>query len=246
MNRIWIFGDSFSELHPDRPQVQWQLLLSKSLQADIFNVAHNGTSSEWLICKIIDYWNNFRESDLVIIVVPYWNRECIFVDDPDFSQLYNVSDFESSDEKIKNRWKKYSREKKDAFKNYFLHLHDENLVKAKTSSLYAWAELISMRITTPVLIIETRDQAVIRPTLKKSVVAQGNLMDVNCNEWIKIDFWYEVCKQPYFSDQRISHLSERNHLILAEKIEDYFRYQKVPDLTSGFHKNFLNKIWNEI
>jgi hypothetical protein len=67
--------------------------------------------------------------------------------------------------------------------------------------------------------------------------AQGTLFDIQANEFQDP----ETTTHDYFRgvDCRYNHLSLRNHKIMADKVVDYFENSEALDLSTGFHKGFI-------
>ena len=231
---IWIFGDSFAELNADYDN-EWQIQLSKHFKSTLYNVAHNGASSEWITLQLSKYWNDISKEDIVIVLVPYWDRQCIFIDDPDFNHLVTIS----KDAKKDDRWKKYTKEQQEAFTQYFMYLHNESIVRTKTTTLYSWINNLKTDIKP--LVLETRNQEISNPFENIYATSHGYLMDVSIAEWANPDDWYSMTNKALYDDPRMSHMHQKNHNVLAEKIIKHFEQNESIDLTNGFHSNFLNK-----
>ena len=236
--KVWIFGDSFAEIRQGIEH-QWQARLAKHLQCEVANVFSNGASSEYLSLKISEFYKDFKKNDHVIVFIPYWDRQCFFPKDPDLTHIYTLDKY-GIDKHVTEKWNNYSKEQRNAFRDYFLYLHNEDLVKLKTASLYAWINNISDLTQQKPLIINTRDQKFSKPE-GNYVEAIGTLYDVSVNEWKDLQLWKKITEKGLFDDQRISHLTPFNHGILSNKILDYIRNGDKVDLTTGFKKYFLDK-----
>jgi hypothetical protein len=234
--KLWIFGDSFAELKNNLNIWEWQIQVSNHLKCDLFNVAHNGASSEWIILQLSEYQKKISKEDIVIVLVPYWDRQCIFPEDPDFTHLVTIDQYKK-DKEITKRWNKYTSEQRDAFRKYFLYLHNDKLTKLKTLSLYKWIN--SLNLNTVPIVLNTRDQDCVLDG--NYTQAKGCLMDVSMSEWIDTETWYTLSKHSLFDDPRISHLSKKNHDVLAKKIINWIDRNEDIVLTNGFHSNFLNE-----
>jgi hypothetical protein len=242
---LWIFGDSFAEMQsPGQTGPEWQLQIVNHFKCDLYNIARKGSSSEWITLQLSKYWKDISKEDIVIVLVPYWDRQCIFIDDPDFNHLPTIENC-NKDQKIKDRWSKYSKSQQEAFTKYFMYLHNEELVKLKTKSLYAWINNLKLDIQP--LVLETRSELTNNYFVNDNYnTATGNLMDVSLAEWKDINDWYTMTKHSLFSDSRISHLTKQNHIVLANKIIKYIESNTVPDLQTDFHTTFLDKDYVDI
>lgn len=85
MNKLWIFGDSFSDgcgLHDTHPyflflkenlkqdnftKYSWQELLSKELNMELKECAISGCSNTEIITQLLLNFNNFEKDDLIIV-----------------------------------------------------------------------------------------------------------------------------------------------------------------------------------
>lgn len=236
---LWIFGDSFSELQaPGQLGWEWQLQIANELRCDLYNVAHNGTSSEWITLQLSRHWNSISKEDIVIVLIPNWDRQCIFSDSPDFTHLTTIENC-NNDQRTKQRWNKYSLDQRDAFAKYFMYLHDEELVKLKTSSLYSWIN--NLKVDKVPLVLETRNQSVKNDFYNHYVTATGNLMGVSEAEWKDINIWNTITSRALYHDPRISHLTKRNHSVLANKILEYIKHDVPVDLRTGFHTEIIDE-----
>jgi len=102
---LWIFGDSFAEMQSSRQtRSEWQLQIVNHFKCDLYNIARKGSSSEWITLQLSKYWKDISTEDIVIVLVPYWDRQCIFIDDPDFNHLPTIENY-NKDQKIKDRWR---------------------------------------------------------------------------------------------------------------------------------------------
>jgi hypothetical protein len=240
--KIYVFGDSFAELRPqDNLNWQWQYQVAQYFNCDLVNVANNGASAEWLTLKLAKFWNEFEINDILICFIPYWDRSCIFPNDPDFTHLFALDQY-GKDDFVTERWNRYTKEQRDAFKKYFMYLHDIDLVRLKTASLYAWIDNLACTcLNIHPLVIETRDQNITNRPRTRYITASGYMMDTSINEWTNESVWNEITKYGLYDDKRVSHLSKKNHDILANKIITYIEKRVTPDLTTGFYKNFLDK-----
>jgi hypothetical protein len=180
----------------------------------------------------------------VLTFIPYWDRQCVFPDNPDFTHICALDQY-GKDKVITDKWNRYTKDQRNAFRDYFMYLQNENLVKLKTSSLYAWVNNIHAKTKTYPLVINTRQQTVVTPTgyYKEAL---GALFDVSVNEWLSYDTWQELIKHGLYDDPRISHLTPKNHSVLADKLIKYFETGETVDLTKDFHQHFLDKDYVDI
>lgn len=247
--KIIILGDSFAELRPDKDYL-WQYLLANTFAKDLVNIAKNGASSEWMMLKIAEYLEpNLESSDFLVVIVPFWERVCIWPDHPDLNALFPL---ESADKDwvtnldnlplfISEKLKCYSLEERQAFQQYFQYLKNDELLMTKTAAMLNWINNISYKLNTKPLIIDShRFVENYSINLSNCSVANGSLFPICEKEFISAKVFEQYTNSGPFNDFRTGHLSECNHKILAEKISTYFLHNEIPDLTMGFHEKIID------
>lgn len=235
MSKLFVFGDSFAGLSEEQYNWSWQIDLAKRLKLDLYNISHNGASAEWLTLKIIEFYDKIEKDDIVIALLPFWNRVCIWPEDPDFTHVYQ---YREDDE----RWMKKTDSEIQAYKDYFYFLYNKDLTMAKMYSYCAWIDKLSYRLTNKPLIMFTREfQEFKNLPIENCVQAKGNLFAKSILEFENEKIWNDLTKDGGFTDFRLSHLSKPNHKILADKIYNYYSNNDVVDLNKGFNTGFLNQ-----
>lgn len=103
MNKIWIYGDSFSTDYTRKfsnlDGKTWYEYLSEHLNLDLINYAKNGHGVLSVICQILESHSEWNDSDLIIIGVPDFFR----IDIPQIDDCILIGDLESDKgDKIKS------------------------------------------------------------------------------------------------------------------------------------------------
>lgn len=238
--KIFVFGDSFAEIN-ENDDFFWQLSASQDLERDLINVATNGAASNWIISKLQEIETYIEEDDYLILIIPYWERICIFTEHPDLTSLISFNNLSAPH--VKEKWKNYNQQQIEAFKSYFMYLKDDSLTKSVSSSLVHWINSIGSRLKTKPLIIDSHNSLTVDKTLLNNCsVANGNLFDVCVGEFKDIRTWEKLISAAPFVDFRTGHMTKINHEIMSKKIIDYFKHDTLPDLEKGFYSNFIDDI----
>ena len=237
--KLIVLGDSFGFVDPKHNYL-WQLSVASELKRDLVSIAANGASCNWLLSKLLYAESGIKEDDLLVLVVPYWERMCIWPASPDLTSLAcldSLGKHELSDAK----WKPYTTKERQAFESYFLYLKNDEFTLSLYVALMHWVNSIGSRLKQKPLILFGFKPEYSTEHLNNCDVAPGFLFDVCINEFKSIDTWNRIIENTPFLDTRIGHLSECNHKILAEKLIEYYTKGTVPDLTTGFQQFFIEK-----
>ena len=235
MNKLFVFGDSFAGLSDNPPEWAWQVDLARRLKLDLYNISHNGASAEWLTLKIIEFYDKIEEGDIVIALLPFWNRVCIWPEDPDFTHVYQYREDDP-------RWQKKTNKEIQAYKDYFYFLYNKELTMAKMYSYCAWIDKLSHRLKHKPLLIYTREFNKFKNLpIENCAEATGNLFAKSVLEFENEKIWDELTKDGGFRDPRLSHLCKPNHATLADKIYNYYSKNEVVNLNKDFKTGFLNQ-----
>jgi hypothetical protein len=235
--KLIVLGDSFAYFDHDCDYL-WQRSVAFQLKRDLINVAANGASANWLISKLMQIENDISPDDLIILVVPYWERVCIWPNSPDLTSLISFDQI-GKNERADQKWKSYSTREKAAFESYFLYLKNNDFVISQYAALLHWINSIGSRLRENPLIIFGFESKYSTLYLNNCNIAQGCLFEVGINEFKSIKTWDKLIENAPFTDPRIGHLSKVNHEILAEKLKKYYLQGIIPDLSSGFQKFFI-------
>ena len=227
-NKLWVFGDSFAELGAD---YAWQTQASKLLKSDLYNVARNGVSNEWITRMWSENYRNIDQDDYVIVVVTFMERMYMFPDNPEItipSQISNDS-----------VWNNRDRERK-AFEMYWQYLHCPALGYQRCAAWLHWVDKIAARLLHKPLIVNAFEQE-FPAELDTCQIAKGHLQTISREEWADINGWFRLTETAGWQDLRLAHLSQDNHGILATKVADYFTNGIPLDLTRDFIKGSYSK-----
>lgn len=250
MSKIIVLGDSFAELRPDQDYL-WQKQLTKKFKKDLVNIAHNGASSEWMMLKISEYLEaNLEQDDFLIVIVPFWERVCIWPEHPDFNANFPLeathSDWTNCVDElppfISERMKTHSLEERKAFESYFKYLKNDQLVLTKTAAMLNWVNNISYNLDKKPLILDSHRFIEHYPVnLNNCTVAKGNLFSICAKEFESEKAFKEYTNSGPFNDFRTGHFSECNHSVMTDKIYDYFTNGITPDLSKDFFEKIIQK-----
>jgi hypothetical protein len=235
--KLIILGDSFAFFDHTCDYI-WQRSVASELKRDLVNVAANGASANWLISKLMLIEDDISADDLLILVVPYWERVCIWPNSPDLTSLISVDQI-GKNQRADQKWKPYSDKERAAFESYFLYLKNDEFTRSLYAALLHWVNSIGSRLKQKPLIIFGFESNYTTLHLTNCDVAQGCLFDVGINEFKSIDTWNKLIEDSPFTDPRIGHLSKINHEILAEKLKKYYLQGNILDLSNEFQKFFI-------
>ena len=237
--KLIILGDSFGFVDL-KHEYLWQLSVASNLKRDLVSIAANGAACNWLLSKLLYAESGINDDDLLVLIVPYWERLCIWPQSPDLTSLAcldSLGKHELSDAK----WKPYTKKEQQAFESYFLYLKNDEFTRSLYAALMHWVNSIGSRLKQKPLILFGFEPEYSTTYLNNCDVASGFLFDVAIKEFKSIDTWNRIIENTPFVDPRINHLSECNHKVLAEKLIEYYTTGTVPNLTQGFHQFFIEK-----
>jgi hypothetical protein len=237
--KLIILGDSFGFVDL-KCEYLWQLSVASELKRDLVSIAANGAACNWLISKLLYAESGINDDDLVVLIVPYWERICIWPQSPDLTSLACLDSL-GKHELSNAKWKPHTKTEQQAFESYFLHLKNDNFILSLYAALMHWINSIGSRLKQKPLILFGFESEYSTVHLNNCDIATGSLFDVCIKEFKSIDTWYDIIENTPFVDLRICHLSECNHRILAQKLIEYYTSGTVPDLTQGFQQFFIEK-----
>ncbi len=220
---LWIFGDSFSVRHrtEDNTHPIWFDILADNLGInDVKIYSEWGVANEFIFAQFLNQHENFEQNDVIIIQLTESNRQWFFKDIPNIANIHN----------IKHMDKNLSKERYNAIKQYITHL-DFPLVHELR---YA----ILIHALKNICVMLEKCNILVLPGFHETSGVKGTLLNVCENEFVSDDSankWYKS----HGIDPRTGHLSEENHVILANKITNLFIKGETLDLTTGFKERFL-------
>ena len=227
-NKLWVFGDSFAELGAD---YAWQVQTAKRLQLDLYNVARNGVSNEWITRMWSENYKLISPNDYLVVIVSFMERLYIFPDNPEITIPSNIS----TDPCWNNR-----KKERQAFEMYWQYLHTPALQYQRCAAWLHWVDKIAARLRVKPIIINAFEQEF--PTeLDSCTLAQGHLQTVSREEWHNINDWFELTSSSGWQDRRLAHMTESNHNVLSNKIVEYFTRSTPLDLTTEFLQGIYSK-----
>ncbi len=225
--KLWIFGDSFSakrqqDLHDYK--ILWHEELGKRLQADVVYKSNFGLSNDYIYKELLENIQNIQNDDYVLIQYTEKNRQYFFAEHPDcgnYHALCNMSDSQilqlGMDKKVKN-----------AVKEYIKYLQNDDADNIRYHQLLLATGGLFQEITT--------NNIRLFSGFEKVNGVKGCLNNISWNE-------YKNKQQHFTADQidlRQNHISEANHLILANKLSYWFTEPgKMLDLEQGFEHSFI-------
>ena len=220
MAKLWVFGDSFSDMPQTGMEHSWQNLLANKLKiTEIENRASPGVSNDWIFYTVTSNINNLTGDDYVVIQTTQKHRQWFFQDQPTISN-YWIKDFERF----------VTPDQSKAVDMYAEHLQSDLIDDIRWTQFSLALERLTRLVDTNILIL---------PGFNSVNGVIGTLLEVSDSEFINQD----NIKQYFYSNQGIdprnNHLSTENHKILAEKIFNFFSNNEMIDLTTGFKKQFL-------
>jgi hypothetical protein len=222
---LWTFGDSFSLPRDhinngegiDHPL--WLEMVGSNLNEErYFNAAEWGVSNEYILDTFYQQYPNINKDDYVIIQLTSAYRQWFFLDKPDLGNYY-----------INNIDKHISNDEHTALKHYIEHLRNEKADQIRYKSAEYCLKYIAIKSPFKMLIL---------PGFDPVDNINGTLLNVCDGEFISDqtrDAWYKK----HGADPRANHMSPKNHVILSNKVTEYFKCGIIPDLSRGFVTDFL-------
>ena len=228
--KLWVFGCSYSISSSFKHKDLWDYdknwidVVAENLNIDknnINNCSQFGISNDVIFYSLLQNFSKISEGDLVIIQTTSSARKRFFPEDPALSNFTNM------------RKGARSKEQETALKHYITYLQNDQLDSIQlTAYIYA---IMYMRQGAP------SSKFLFLPGFGTAPEATGNLTENVCdNEFSSPD----VINKFYLKlgwDPRLNHMSMENHLVLADKVTDYFKNGTALDLTTGFKSNIFRE-----
>jgi len=233
----WFFGDSYSipldsvaqgsdveagkiQTHPSYGALwpyedNWISLVCKGLKVSTANiVAQYGVANDYIFKNVVDHYPHMQDGDYVIIQLTSSNRKWFFPEEPALSNIVQRVG--------------YTPERREAIEQYLKYLQNDQLDNIQfMSHVYALQLLITSRPTVNFLLL---------PGHNPVPGVTGNLTHDVCNPEISGNpkRFYDAHNN---FDPRLNHMTDVNHIILADKILAFFNDGQLIDLTTGFKKD---------
>jgi hypothetical protein len=246
MRKLWIFGDSFANLVVDSPDRIWQRQLVQQLcqhentSIELHVVGLPGSSQDWALEQFVLSGQLIDKDDWVIFVATSPSRYWYFKDKPSLSN-WHILDFDEA----------CTREQSKAVELYIKHIQRLELDVLQCASRMGLIAYETHRLDRrPVIVIPVSSMTA-GPADRYTVDikwALGDLSTVQFNEYSNPAEAARRSRESvpgYFEgvDCRYNHLCLRNHDVLAEKIFQAFINDSKLDLTTGFHREFVDVDW---
>lgn len=241
---LYVFGDSYShsikhmaksnkardDKNPFIPlEDNWVNIVSKKLidSVECVNHAVAGASNEYIFHTLMSYASDFKAGDNIIVQLTSRQRRWLIEDHPEFSNFM-----------MEDRKNTLSSAQEAAIKSYAKHLNsdvvDEAIYKACLyGATYIGKMLGEMCWETGT---ESGIKVLVLPGFHEIGGVTGTLGDVCFGE-----FAGQEAKDAYYKsvsdcDSRWNHMSEDNHIILAEKVLSFFDNYTEVNLNTDFKK----------
>ena len=220
---LWIFGDSFSVAPPENDKLTsppWHEIVARNLNFKIYRShAQWGVSNEYILEQFLVHQMEYNSGDCIIIQLTNSSRQWFIKDQPEISNFY-ITDL--------NKW--FTKDQVAAVNMYIKYLQRDELDELRYFTLVKALERLTQELADcNILII---------PGFHPIPSINGTLTDICNNEFVSDEsrnLWYETNG----IDTRVNHFSPDNHLILAERITEFFQTGKLVDLSDGFKEGFL-------
>ena len=223
MSKLWIFGDSFvSPLNKNYdknyfPDWTWTKQLAEKLDLELKLVASPGISNQWISQEVTKHYDQMQPGDFVVVVTTQQNRTWLIKDRPEFSNIF-AGQFD----------KHLPKKQCSAINSYieqFAEQHD-----FISNIHYEWfLSWIRTKLSSKVMLCLLPGFGT---TTSHDIIGKICLSVVEKNEFVQLQ------DKPMF-DKRISHLSEYNHGILADKVYKFFKENKEIDLSTEFESKTI-------
>jgi len=215
---LWIFGDSFAQLHywPARNTFdelgQWQNQLRVHTDAKLRPLALSGSSLDYTYYKFNEVRKEIRPRDIVIVLLTDLNRRWLWPNRPQDSSPYAIE---------------LNKIEATAYKYYEAYLNNREIYKTYLltflNDLQGWTQFKHLQtMVIPCFPDVEEFVSQHKRDLFLIHIAEGNLLDVSRKE-----FTSEIRDDPdkfnYFcrNDLRLNHLTKSNHTILANKLYNH-------------------------
>jgi hypothetical protein len=206
-------------------EVNWPDQLAKLLKVDKLSIhAQYGCSNNYISWNMRQQHQNIKPGDRIVVVTTSIKRWWWFKDLPYCSNSNATSSIDLTSKQIR------------AIEHFMLELQDNEVdQKISLENMIAWVYAVSHHLNSSVAIIPGFEH------IKGMHTCTGSLYEV---DWKEHDSNEQEAKQLFLDkndnrDPKDCHLSEHNHIILAEKLYDHFTYQQPIDLTTGFKQNII-------
>lgn len=231
MAELYVIGDSFSYLHPDKESQNervWSVALAKKLKCGLYNSSCAGSSQDWLIDSLYKFRNQITPDDHIVLVMTHPSRFWFF---DEYPQLCNpfIIDFDRD----------ISSGQSDAVAAYYKHIQRDTFdLRHQTARLGNIANLARVHgWRDPIIMFGFETKVMFKEDCPNLKFANGFLtQDPSVGE---LSAYKEILNLFSGNDPRFNHLCLDNHDILVEKLYKTLIHGEDLDLTTGFIKDII-------
>jgi len=233
--RLIIVGDSFSvaPMETQDTTLTWPQLAADRLGLELMNLSQHGVAQDWCFQQLRSGFNAedaITAQDRIIVILTHPNRFWFLEEYPNLSNSHIIG------------LDKYvTKEQNRAIQGFMQHIQRPQLDTLQMIMRLGWlaSYVITRSLPNPLMIRAFGMNIQEAEEYEVMSWARGTLFDIQANE-----FWSNTqSTHEYFKgvDCRYNHLSLRNHSIMADKVIDHFKNSSPLDLTTGFHKAFIQQ-----
>lgn len=224
---LWIVGDSY--VMPNMKTKQWidhtkgwPYLLGKSLDVDTTSViGQYGCANTYICYEIKKNSIHMKPNDYLVVVTTSYTRKWFFFDEPQYTNAKVI--FDNIDKKHKK-----------AIEQYYIYLDDNNESKfIDFENMIAWCHIFAQRKNLRLAIIPCFEWNHLHTCL------DGSLYNIDLHEHGGSDKKQKWLDDNNKQDTKDCHLSPENHIILTQRLTDFFTHNKEIDLSNGFVKDLF-------
>lgn len=229
---IYVYGDSFTcppshHYHHEEANQSWPKLVAKYLNTKEINYGLGGSSFAHAFQQIKGSYDKWTADDTIIICQTSPRRKLFFRQLPHVSNLKNLTNFHGF---------KFNDEQKDLlikfcgdfFTNKEIAINE---LTAYYSLINTWLERKNVWCYV-IKCFDFRGDEIFEDFSRIKFNVGGDINYVSDHEYDPPD---------HVRDDRIGHLSLKNHYILAEQVSKAIKEEKPIDLKVKFEKGFLNQ-----
>ena len=227
---LWCFGCSFSvaldahytALYNNYPVIEnnYQTALADKLKQNLTVQAQYGVGNDWIWQRFSRNFENYANGDYIIVQTTSLSRYWLTEKYPECSNFMMCP--------VEKDW--FTKDELKAIELHKRHLwHDTVLDSNYDMFVCALLYIANMRPDLKILFL---------PGFHDIAGVGGRLNDICMGEFTSQD----VADKYYATgetDFRINHMSEKNHLILADKIYEFFENDQALDLKTGFETGLI-------
>lgn len=231
--RLIVVGDSFSvePMEKEDAAMTWPREAADRLGLELWNLSQHGVAQDWCFQQLragFHALDAITAQDRIIVVLTHPNRFWFLEKYPNLSNSHIIG-MEQHVSKEQNR----------AIQGFMQYIQRPELDTLHMVFRLGWlAGYVAKLNLPPPLMIRAFGMNIQEAETHAGMSwAQGTLFDIQANEFQDP----ETTTHDYFRgvDCRYNHLSLRNHKIMADKVVDYFENSEALDLSTGFHKGFI-------